>query len=56
MASEGILSCEASSTRALVRLVASVDLRMALQVVLAHEALAAAVALVLTVTQMSLDM
>lgn len=56
MAGEGVLAGEASAARALVGLVAGVDLGVALQIVLADEALAAVVALKLTVTQVGLNM
>jgi hypothetical protein len=55
MARESILASEACTTRALVWLVPRVDLRMALQIVLSHEALSAAIALELAITKMCLD-
>lgn len=49
------MSSEASATRALVWLVAGVDLCVSLEIVLADEALSAAVALELAVTKMRLN-
>jgi hypothetical protein len=54
MARECILSSEACATWALVRLASGVDLCVTLEVVLSDKALAASVALVLTVTEMGL--
>lgn len=56
VAGQGVLSGEAVATGALVRLVAAVDLRVALQVVLADKAFTAMIALELTVAEVSLDM
>jgi hypothetical protein len=55
MARKCILSCEACATWALVRLVSGVDLRVALQVMLADKALATSVALELTISKVCLN-
>ena len=50
-----VLSRESSTTGTLVGLVASMDLRVTLEVVLSYEALAASIALVLPIAKMCLD-
>ena len=55
MASQGILSGKAVAARALVRLVATVNLCVTLEVMLSNEALAAVIALELAIAKMGLD-
>jgi len=55
VASQGILSGKAVAARALVRLVATVNLCVTLEVMLSNKALAAVVALELAIAKMGLD-